>query len=570
MRYKKKFFELHGIKVTEDPIIEIQDKVLSDKIEYWHSKVINPKNDKLYAVQELPKLIEQYPEAKAFKNYLYGMLMALGREKEALVVLQDTIKKHPDYVFAKINYAETLLFDNNPNKAASLLIEPYDVRNIEKGEFIHYTVFWSYYTTAFKIEVARKNLKKVEEIHHFMFDYDKKDPLVEEYAIKIILMRMEQNPLFNKSDNLKEVLVFPKPIQKSFLSDNEGQPVFNHFEIKDLYKYSEKDIPRDVIQKILMLPRTTLIQDLEHVFLDMVLRWDYFTETDFEEQTHSFGTHALYLLTELKAYESLPSILNIFRQDADITEYWFSDSIEDCFSSPLYILGESQLDVFKAFVLEKNILSWHRGRITEVVAQVALNQPERRSEVIEWFRDIMNTFLKNPDDDDLIDSIFLGSMMWDLTKFSAIELESEITSIFETLPVDVSISGNLKDILKQINLPFDEFVIDPLPNDIFELYSGEYRKRRAESNREMEDLDELPNPTPHAAYLKELHTKMLLNAFKGMHKKEYQDEDDFDYEEENDYDYTPQLPIKREEPKVGRNDPCPCGSGKKYKKCHGK
>ncbi len=29
-------------------------------------------------------------------------------------------------------------------------------------------------------------------------------------------------------------------------------------------------------------------------------------------------------------------------------------------------------------------------------------------------------------------------------------------------------------------------------------------------------------------------------------------------------------PIKREIPKVGRNDPCPCGSGLKYKKCHGK
>ncbi|WP_415164049.1 SEC-C metal-binding domain-containing protein, partial [Ottowia sp.] len=22
-------------------------------------------------------------------------------------------------------------------------------------------------------------------------------------------------------------------------------------------------------------------------------------------------------------------------------------------------------------------------------------------------------------------------------------------------------------------------------------------------------------------------------------------------------------------PRVGRNDPCPCGSGKKYKQCHG-
>jgi hypothetical protein len=31
----------------------------------------------------------------------------------------------------------------------------------------------------------------------------------------------------------------------------------------------------------------------------------------------------------------------------------------------------------------------------------------------------------------------------------------------------------------------------------------------------------------------------------------------------------PQLPYIRETPKVGRNDPCPCGSGKKYKKCCG-
>jgi SEC-C motif-containing protein len=27
--------------------------------------------------------------------------------------------------------------------------------------------------------------------------------------------------------------------------------------------------------------------------------------------------------------------------------------------------------------------------------------------------------------------------------------------------------------------------------------------------------------------------------------------------------------VRRENPKVGRNDPCPCGSGKKYKKCCG-
>jgi len=31
-----------------------------------------------------------------------------------------------------------------------------------------------------------------------------------------------------------------------------------------------------------------------------------------------------------------------------------------------------------------------------------------------------------------------------------------------------------------------------------------------------------------------------------------------------------ELPIRREIPKVGRNDPCPCGSGKKYKNCCGR
>ena len=43
---------------------------------------------------------------------------------------------------------------------------------------------------------------------------------------------------------------------------------------------------------------------------------------------------------------------------------------------------------------------------------------------------------------------------------------------------------------------------------------------------------------------------------------------------ENDYYDNNSAPVKQEPvrvgPKVGRNDPCPCGSGKKYKNCHGR
>ena len=44
------------------------------------------------------------------------------------------------------------------------------------------------------------------------------------------------------------------------------------------------------------------------------------------------------------------------------------------------------------------------------------------------------------------------------------------------------------------------------------------------------------------------------------------DEDSTDEKIENDK----AQPFVRSNEKVGRNQPCPCGSGKKYKQCHGK
>nr|VFK53307.1 MAG: preprotein translocase subunit SecA [Candidatus Kentron sp. TC] len=49
------------------------------------------------------------------------------------------------------------------------------------------------------------------------------------------------------------------------------------------------------------------------------------------------------------------------------------------------------------------------------------------------------------------------------------------------------------------------------------------------------------------------------------------DEKGQDAERDSESDGAPRVaPYVRAAPKVGRNDPCPCGSGKKYKKCHGR
>jgi uncharacterized protein YecA (UPF0149 family) len=53
-----------------------------------------------------------------------------------------------------------------------------------------------------------------------------------------------------------------------------------------------------------------------------------------------------------------------------------------------------------------------------------------------------------------------------------------------------------------------------------------------------------------------------------MEEDEYNYEVDFDEAEEDVWES--QQPYVKKQPKIGRNEPCPCGSGKKYKKCCGR
>jgi hypothetical protein len=59
--------------------------------------------------------------------------------------------------------------------------------------------------------------------------------------------------------------------------------------------------------------------------------------------------------------------------------------------------------------------------------------------------------------------------------------------------------------------------------------------------------------------------KMMNQRSKALAK---QDLVPFGYQDDDDEE--PVQTIRRTEPKTGRNDPCPCGSGKKYKHCHGR
>jgi SEC-C motif-containing protein len=63
------------------------------------------------------------------------------------------------------------------------------------------------------------------------------------------------------------------------------------------------------------------------------------------------------------------------------------------------------------------------------------------------------------------------------------------------------------------------------------------------------------------------HYSAQGRAYYHHEKSHFTKKDGFWYFEEGDI--VKNEPVHRDAPKVGRNDPCPCGSGKKYKKCCG-
>ena len=67
-----------------------------------------------------------------------------------------------------------------------------------------------------------------------------------------------------------------------------------------------------------------------------------------------------------------------------------------------------------------------------------------------------------------------------------------------------------------------------------------------------------------------LEENKFLNLKMAKVKHENPRESHPEVEHEPEVEHPPLEPIIRDAPKIGRNDPCPCGSGLKHKKCCGK
>lgn len=309
-------------------------------------------------------------------------------------------------------------------------------------------------------------------------------------------------------------------------------PFFNFPEEMQWLYENGYDLKFEKINALLALDRELLISDLIGVLNDSIVRLEFFlkkAETEgYNDENFNFPSHALLLLIELRAEGAIDQILEVLKQNQGFYDFWFGDLLHSFASPAIFWCGSNQTDKLMAFLKQPNTYFYSKCFVGEAVIRIPAIFPERRPEILNWSRELLNFYCEKPDDGTVESAEYYGFFIADLTNAGFYELLPEIKQLFDSQSIAVHICGDYEEISEDIPIQ-DYQYFDQLENDIFENYTY--------LNEGFDDF-EIEN--------EEVPDKGLFNDSRILNE-------------------LPESDLKLS--KIGRNEPCPCGSGKKYKKC---
>lgn len=231
--------------------------------------------------------------------------------------------------------------------------------------------------------------------------------------------------------------------------DYPTELTLTHIELKELYlKKNEKGLSESTLKSILSLPRESLINDLiQMLYVEMGKIQKGITK---EYKNLSPVIHILLLLGELKAEQSLPVLLEMLRQDVYFTDANLNSYTEQVLPMTIYYVGRNQLPELLKYMKEPGLYPMLRFAVTIAVSFIAVHENKRRTEVIEWYRDLIAFYMHHLHDPLHFDCIQVSMMITDLCDIQAKELLPEIIKLYETGELDVNWTGELDDIIEDI------------------------------------------------------------------------------------------------------------------------
>jgi len=245
--------------------------------------------------------------------------------------------------------------------------------------------------------------------------------------------------------------------------------------------------------------------------------------------------HAIHILPLIKNNESFELLLDIIRYHEEDLGDWLTEGV----AGLLVAFGEDFIEPIKEFTTDETLETFVRSAATNALVALGKKFPLHQTDIKQH----LTKLLKNTQD-----GTFAGLVADDLASFHDPSVMPDIHRAFEDGIID------------------DPFVQE---EELEDVVNGGYSDMDAE-----EFVRNTEDPLNHFSRenIERLHE--INYEDKDEEDEEYdEDEEDDEFEEEldsvlkDDYSEPARKEIKHKEKKVGRNEPCPCGSGKKYKKC---
>ena len=487
--------------------------------------------------EKLDQLIKEYPNVPAFKNYLSFYYKMRGKLKEAYVVNGWLVKEHPDYLHGKLNLAAQYLAEKRYEKIPEILGEALDLKDMyPQRKVFHYSEFEGLLRISCKYLIETGNLEAAESRIRMADAVLKGSPILGELKENLETAQ-QQNQRAEELDSEENDQARSRLTQEI--------PEFNHPEIEELY-HRGMDIEHSILRKIISLPEETLVEDLKAVLMDSVSRHEDFQNKLAEEpgingDEITFPIHALFLLTELNSDKAFAVVLDYLRQDSEVLDFWLSFHYAQTIWRLLYHLGKNRLNLLQSFMKESGIFFWSKTATSAAVVQIGFHHPEQRANVIEWYRNIFEFFLENEDDKELADPELISFLVLDIADFRTPELLPLIKQFYERDLIDRNIVLEFGLVKDMISLDIPIFNKEQVFDNMYDRYQYVFTtwfesEEEWQADEGWEDIEQF---------------------------SDYEEEEIDDYPRDETFPQT----VKRDCDKVGRNDPCPCGSGKKYKKC---
>lgn len=209
-------------------------------------------------------------------------------------------------------------------------------------------------------------------------------------------------------------------------------------------------IDQNVIQEILELPRETLIEDLEVILKASIDHFGFYQKQNLPEFKRCFPVHAFFLLAELRSENSLYLALAFLSQQKEFLTYWCGKYTKELLWEVVYTLGNNQLEFLKKSLLSGMNTTEANKVILKAISQIALHQPNRRDEVVNWYRSVVYHIMQSNYQDYHYSYSLAGAVVSGILDFQGAELLNEVRILFDMNKVDKSFCGDIDDFTTEL------------------------------------------------------------------------------------------------------------------------